>query len=284
MCSPSQCTWSSIIYRSIYKVLARVIPNYAQLLGPLDNAIVGLQSRDKVTWTEDLHTAFNTAQRALDSLHNITLPRPEDQLWIVTDGSVKKHSIGSTLYITRHGKPLLAGFFSAKLRGRQPTWLPCEVEALSIAASTKHFGPYIIQPHHKACILTDSKPCVQAYEQLCRGEFSTSPRVSTFLSAVSRFQASVRHLAGSANTPSDFASRNAPDCLEPTCQICTFIKRDEESTVLRITTQDVMSGHARLPFTTRSAWSSIQQECPDLRRCHAHPNPRHPSIKESHQC
>ena len=26
----------------------------------------------------------------------------------------------------------------------------------------------------------------------------------------------------------------------------------------------------RLPFTTRSAWTDIQSECPDLRRTHAH--------------
>lgn len=80
----------------------------------------------------------------------------------------------------------LSGFFSAKLRGRQVTWLPCEVEALSIAVAIEHLHPYIVQSIHKACILTDSKPCVQAFEKLCRGEFSASPRVSTFLSTVSR--------------------------------------------------------------------------------------------------
>jgi hypothetical protein len=174
------------------------------------------------------------------------------------------------MYVTRNGKPRLAGFFSAKLRGRQPTWLPCEVEALSIAASTKHFSPYIIQSRHHACILTDSKPCVQAYEKLCRGEFSASPRLATFLSTVSRYQMSVRHLAGSANIPSDFASRNAPDCTDTMCQICLFVKREEESVVMRISAQDILSGNAKLPFTSRSAWSSIQQECSDLRRCHAH--------------
>ena len=253
-----------------YKVLARVINNCAHLLSPLDGATAGLQSSTKVKWTDELHAAFHNAQQALSSARAITLPRPDDQLWIVTDGSVKKHSIGSTLYVTRDGKIHLAGFFSAKLRGRQPTWLPCEVEALSIAASTKHFSPYIIQSHHKACILTDSKPCVQAFEKLCRGEFSTSPRVSTFLSAVSRYHASVRHLAGSANVPSDFASRNAPDCFDTSCQVCAFVKREEDSVVMRISTQDVLSGHARLPFTGRSAWASIQQDCPDLRRCHAH--------------
>ena len=109
-----------------------------------------------------------------------------------------------------------------------------------------------------------------SFEKLCRGEFSASPRVSTFLSTVSRYQASVRHLAGSANVPSDFASRNAPTCTDPTCKICAFVKREEESTVLRISAEDVISGNTKLPFTSRAAWSEVQSECPDLRRTHAH--------------
>ena len=111
--------------------------------------------------------AFKSAQTALHSSRTITLPRPDDQLWIATDGSVKQHGIGATQYITQDGGLHLAGFFSAKLRERQVTWLPFEVEALSIAVATNHFSPYITQSRHKVCILTDSKPCVQAFEKLC---------------------------------------------------------------------------------------------------------------------
>ena len=71
-----------------------------------------------------------------------------------------------------HGdKPHLADFFSAKLRGSQLSWLPCEIEALSIATAIKHFSPYIIQSNNNACVLTDSKPCVQAFEKLPRRVF-----------------------------------------------------------------------------------------------------------------
>lgn len=269
-CSPPSKVGGMRSFIGAYKVLARVLQNCAKLLAPLDDSVAGRQSKEEFIWSDDLHLAFKTCQKALSSASTITLPRPDDQLWIVTDGSVKKHSIGATLYITRTDKLCLAGFFSAKLRGRQPTWLPCEVEALSISASTKHFSPYITQSKHKTCILTDSKPCVQAYEKLCRGEFSASPRVSTFLSTVSRFQASVRHLAGSANLPSDFASRNAPECLEPTCQVCSFVQREEDSTVLRVSTDDILSGRSNPPFASKAAWCSIQQECTDLRRTHAH--------------
>ena len=136
---------------------------------------------------------FNRAQNKLMSNCTVVLPRHDDQLWIVTDGSVKNHGIGAALFVTREGKPLLAGYFSAKLRGHQVTWLPCEVEALSIAVGGNNFSPYIIQSKHKVCILTDSKSCVQTLEKQCRGELSASPRLSTYLSFVSCHQASVKH-------------------------------------------------------------------------------------------
>ena len=253
-----------------YKFLSRVIPGCASILSPLDDAIAGCESLSKISWTEDLCAHFERAQEFLASSKVITLPRPSDQLWIVTDGAVKNHGVGATLYITRGSKVYLSGFFSAKLRGRQMTWIPCEVEALSIAVATKHFSPFIIQSVNKACILTDSKPCVQAYEKLCRGEFSASPRVLTFLSTVSRYQATVRHLAGSANIPSDFASRNASPCQDEQCQVCTFVNYCEQSAVQRVSVQDIVSGRKKLPFTSRNTWKLIQAECSDLRRTHAH--------------
>ena len=167
-------------------------------MAPLDDIVAGRQSNEDIPWCDDLRAAFKEAQLALSSNRTITLPKPDDLLWIVTDGAVRPPGIGATLYVTRGNKLHLAGFFRAKHRGSQVSWLPCEIEALSIATATKHFSPYIIQSNNNACILTDSKPCVQAFEKLCRGEFSTSPRVSTFLSVVSRFQASVRHVSGAA--------------------------------------------------------------------------------------
>ena len=99
-----------------------------------------------------------------------------------------------------------------------------------------------------------------------------SPFVSIFLSVVSRYQASVRHLSGSANVPSDFVSRIAPTCTDQRCQICTSIKRMEDSVVQRITTAYKTSGKIGLGFSfcSRSAWLAIQSECPDMRRTHAH--------------
>jgi hypothetical protein len=253
-----------------YKVLARVLPQCACMIGPLDDVVAGQSSSTTIQWTDDLLKLFKIAQMALSNNKVITLPRSEDQLWIVTDGAVKNRGIGATLYVVRDDKSSLAGFFSAKLRPRQVTWLPCEVEALGIAAAIKHFSPFIIQSHHPVSVLTDSKPCVQAYNKLCRGEFSSSARVATFLATASRFQVSIRHLAGSANIPSDFASRNALECDSPNCQICSFVIMTEDSVVRHVAVDDIISGEKRLPFTSRSAWMVTQQECTDLRRTHAH--------------
>ncbi|CAG2256840.1 unnamed protein product [Mytilus edulis] len=244
-------------------MLSRVIPNCCNLIAQLEENISCMKSADM------LREHFEFAQKSMSSRKAITLPKCSDQLWIVTDGSVTKRGMGATLYINRDGKVSLAEFFSAKLRKHQVR-LPCEIEALSIAASVKHFSPFIIQSKLQANVLTDSKPCVQGFEKLCRGEFSASPRVTSFLFVVSRYQVSVNHLSGRANIPSDFASRNAPVCTEPNCQVCCFVSRTEDSVVRVVSIQDVPNDEFRLPFTTRSAWINIQSECPDLRRTHTH--------------
>ncbi len=271
MCPPPKTVKEMRSFVGAYKVLARVLPGCSALLASLDDATAGKQSQERISWSDELHCSFQKAQMALQTNRTIVLPRVDDQLWIVTDAGIRDHSIGATMYANRQGKLKLAGFFSAKLQKRQTLWLPCEVEALAIAIAVKHFSPFLVQSNHKACILTDSKPCVQAYEKLCRGEFSVSPRVSTFLSAVSRYQGSVQHLAGAANLPSDHASRNAPECNETACQVCGFIKRTEMSVVVRgIDINEIVDGKVRLPFLSRQAWATIQSECPDLRRTHAH--------------
>ena len=154
-----------------YKVLSRVLKGYANLLHPLEQVVAGKQFYAHVAWNEDLLQACNAAKMALGDNKTITLPLSGDALWIVTDAAVKSARIGATLYVMRDEHFCLAGFFNATLRKHQVTWLPCEVEALSIGAAVKHFAPYIIQSAHTTRILTDSRPCVQAYDKLYWGVF-----------------------------------------------------------------------------------------------------------------
>ena len=91
-----------------YKMLARVLPDCASMISPLDDGIAGLSSLDKVPWNDDLLQSFIAAQQGLQNHKAISLPRPSDQL-------------------------------------------PCEIEALGIAAAVKHFSPYIVQSKHGSC-------------------------------------------------------------------------------------------------------------------------------------
>ena len=213
---------------------------------------------------------FKLAQTSLSKHKSIALPKPSDKLWIVTDGSVSKRGIGATLYVSRQQQLLLAGFFSAKLRKHQVNWLPCEIKALGIAAAVKHFSPFIIQSQHHACILTDSKPCVQAINKLRRGEFSPAHALRRFyLSSV-----------GTKRTynilPSQLTYRQiSPVGMHQNATIrsakfvASFISNTEDSLVRSTSAQDIRN-QSPIPFATRSSWLQIQSECPDLRRTCAH--------------
>jgi len=255
-----------------YKVLSRVLKGYAQYMQPLEQAVAGKKSHDKIEWDETLSTHFKNAQDSLSDSKIIHIPNPNDKLTIVSDGANKIAGIAATLFAMRDGKLLLSGFFNAQLRKTQSIWLPCETEALSIGSAVNHYAPYIIQSKHQTQFLTDSKPCVQAYKKMCRGEFSASARLTTFLSAVSRYQVNVRHISGAHIAFTDYASRNPVKCSHDSCQVCKFVNEFQESVIRSASVQEVLKGDALMPYINRSAWISTQRECPDLRRVYAHLN------------
>ena len=270
-----------------FKVLARVIPGCAEIMAPLDNMAAGRPSAEKLNWSSQNSEAFCKAQQHISKSTTITLPRKSDKLWIVLDATTKKPAVGSTLYIERESNEFkISGFFSAKVKSNQIDWLPCEREGLSIGSSVKYFQPFIIQSEHKTTVLTDNKPCVQAFSKMQKGEFSASPRVSTFLSICHRFQVSVRHISGVNNALSDFQSRNPAECDDSNCQICRFLFEVDQSVIRAISVQDVIDGKHKIPFLSRTAWQSTQLECPDLRRTHAHlkqgtrPSRKHTNIRD----
>ena len=262
-CSPPKTVKGLRSFIGAYKFLCKVLPRHSDVLQPLDKlSAAGKQSCDKIVWTTELETAFSHAKEHLKDAKVLTLPRKEDKLQIITDAAAGTSGLASAMYVIR-GKPYLAGIFNARKKGDQIGWLPCEIEALSIAAGVKHFSPYIVQSAHTTSVLTDSKPCVQAYKKLQRGMFSASPRVTTFLAVISRFQVTLAHIAGKENVFSDFISRNPLSC-DGNCQVCQFVNKMENSVVHQVSVGDVISGRCSVPYTTRSTWLQTQQECPDL--------------------
>ncbi len=77
------------------------------------------------------------------SIHHVLMTN----LGIGTDASLRHQGLAATLCIKRNDNLLFSGFFNAQLKNPQLTWLPWEIEALSITAAVKHFSPFIIQSH-----------------------------------------------------------------------------------------------------------------------------------------
>lgn len=253
-----------------YKSISKVVKLYSDILSPLEEVVGGKNSSDKINWTDSLVNAYKYSQEQLSNLKTLTLPRRSDQLQLVTDAASSKSGIAATLYVIRNGRPLVAGFFNSKLRPHQVNWLPCEDEALCIGAAVKFFAQDIINSNHQTVVLTDSMPCVQAYNKLCKGQFSASSRVATFLSIVSRFHVKVSHIKGSDNIISDFASRNPLDCLDSSCQVCKFIREMEDSVVREVTVKDLLNTNMAVPFSSRTSWHEMQHSCKHLSRACAH--------------
>ena len=269
-----------------YKHLAVCIPQAGSHLSPLDKMVAGKDSKAHLSWSDDNVAAFHKAQAALGNLKCITIPCPDDKLVITTDGTVKNGGIGAVLFIRRGEEMLLGGFFSARMKTHQLKWLPCEVEALAISSAVHHWSAYIRESKQQTQLLTDSRPCVQAFKKLQLGKFSHSARVSTFLSTLAQYSVSVHHISGSSNLPADYQSRSAVSCSDQMCQICQFIVDSEEVTVSSVQVADILSGKCPIPYNSPAAWKATQQDCPSLRRVYAHltqgtrPNKKSKHIKD----
>jgi hypothetical protein len=257
-------------FNGAYKFLSKVLPSYCDALDPLEAAVAGRESKETIKWTDTLLEQFARAKAHLSKAKTITLPRRDDELKIITDAAISKLGIAATLFVVRNGKRKLAGFFNAKLKPYQQRWLLCEIEALAIGSAITFFAPYIIQSRHRATVLTDSRPCVQAYEKLCRGEFSSSARVLTFLSTIANFGAALLHIKGDLNATADFSSRNPAECDDNSCQICKFMNEQSSIPVRSISVQEALSSLTIEHYITRAAWKDLQRSDKDLRRLYAH--------------
>ena len=73
----------------------------------------------------------------------------------------------------------------------------CDQALCSIHHSPSNHNTYATE------ILTNIRPCIQAYEKLMRGELSSSSRVTIFLSTKGRYRVHIKLIDGVANLVSD---------------------------------------------------------------------------------
>ena len=159
-------------------------------MGPLERAVAGRDSADRISWDAELSNAFADAKAALTRIETFFVAKPSDKLDIFTDYSESARAIGGRLVISRTDedgtqRKLLGGNFSCKLNSHQKNWLPCEGESLGVRLIAKHFSPEIMENKHLTTIHTDNLPTVHAWKRMKMGAFSTSARVASFLTGQS---------------------------------------------------------------------------------------------------
>ena len=264
-----------------YKQVTDCIANYAVILGPLERACAGKDSKCRITWNEELLSAFNTAKKSLKDPKSVAIPRPDDVIHLHPDFSQEANAVGGPMYIYRREgqttKKLLGGHFSVKLKEHQTRWLPCEGEALAAKLIVNHFSHYIREAQNPVIVNTDNEPLVAAFKRLKQGEFSNSSRIASCLTSMCVHNVEIRYFPGKKQLVGDFYSRNPVPCDNPDkCQICTFAFQQQElnppkmfigsvssmppSSVNTVTYEQVLSGQVRIPFIERPAWISVQKE------------------------
>ena len=252
-----------------YKALNKCIPHYSDRLGPLEDSVAGKDSKHHVVWNDDLQEAFKDSQQHLKSRKILTIPVPNDQLVIASDGSKSPIAVGATLYVQRGGKLLAGGFFGAKLSKSQLLWFLCEIEALGIKLTLNYFALYTKESRHTATFLTDSQPCLQAFQKLGRGEFSLSSRLSSFLVCLNSLNIFLHHISGAENILPDYVCRNPSHCPEKNCQVCKFIEESVDYAINSLSVEDIQNGKMQMPFTSLPAWKNAHKTDQELKRVYS---------------
>ena len=111
-------------------------------------------------------------------------------------------------------------------------------------------------------------PTVQAWKRSKRGAFSTSARISAFLSGLSALDIELVYTPGQEMKSSDYNSRHPTTCNEKRCQICEFANEMEclgdnlIPMVAAVMVEDIEQGKITMPFTQRNAWLKVQNKDP----------------------
>ena len=250
-----------------FKQLSPCIKNYAVILTPLEKIAAGRGSSEPITWTEELIATFENVKQALNSIETYHTPSPDDVIHTFSDWSQLHGAVGGRMEIHRKQEDgtiekLHGGFFSARVSQWQSRWLPCEGESLAAKAVIQHFKPQLQNSNNTIYHHTDSLPTCQAWNKSKTGAFSTSARISAFLTEISTIDIEFIHTPGRDMTYSDFASRNANTCDNEKCQICQYLNDlvfTADNIVRSIAVEDIENGNTAMPFIQQNAWIQSQK-------------------------
>ena len=146
------------------------------------------------------------------------------------DWSQDADAVGGRLVIERviNGKKveLHGGEFSARLKGAQVRWTPCEKECLAIKLLVAHYQPFIRESFNCTTVLTDNIVSVHAWNAIKLGKISTSSRVASFISTLCENNVEIVHFPGEMTKVADYNACNPVHCKQSKCQTCNFFGQE----------------------------------------------------------
>jgi hypothetical protein len=170
----------------LYKTLHVATPNITAFLEPFEKATASHDTNDTFEWTHELSQKFREAKNHVKNMKTLYLPSLHDQLMMIPDGSKMTPGIGHILLAVKDDKRLPVRFHSAKLKDNCKKWSPCEIEALAFAVGIEKEFDLLRESKHPLIICPDSKPVHDALNLINKGNFSTSARMTSFLTNVNR--------------------------------------------------------------------------------------------------
>ena len=251
------------------KQLSNSLPGYAVIIHELEKTVGGQKSATRIAWTESLTKSFEDAKLLAANPIGVAEPRPGDCLHTYSDYSAENNAVGGRLVIIRKTgnktEELVGGFFNAVLDKHKRAWLPCEGEAIGIRLVLEHYQHHIRESNNTTIHHTDSQPCVLAWKRSQRGAFSSSSRISSFLTGLSVLPVELRFKSGKTLFTSDYASRHPSKCQSSKCQICTFVQQwesigDNATNIRTLTVDDIKTGKSIMPLTQRKIWTNIKKK------------------------
>lgn len=186
------------------RICKDMLPGLDVISQPLDNAVPStLSGSSTVEWTTEMREAFSKCQEIMKVPKAIVVPKPSDCLIQVSDGALKYPAIGIVLLVKREGvKNLMpAGYYSLRIKGSLKGWSACDLEALAHAKGAAHNDHYLREFKNPITLLTDNKPVVDCGKKLQRGEFSSSPRVQTFVTMLQKYNFKLFHISAKLTSP-----------------------------------------------------------------------------------
>ena len=81
----------------LYKTFLYHTPNLTKIMDPFDKIVGDKDSKDVITWTQELIQAFQQAKDHIQNIQEVYLPHPNDQLMIITDGARNPPGVGFVL-------------------------------------------------------------------------------------------------------------------------------------------------------------------------------------------